>query len=88
MLCVRQPNPANLIDIDVSCFAGLAKQRMHSAERMLELHRQLPKVQTPHEQEAIQRQIAATDKAIDALVYELYGLTEAEIAIAEGGGGK
>ncbi|MBN2466344.1 hypothetical protein JXD38_12060 [candidate division WOR-3 bacterium] len=29
------------------------------------------------------RQIAATDKAIDQLVYELYGLTDKEIAIVE-----
>jgi len=32
----------------------------------------------------IQRQIAATDKQIDNLVYELYGLTEEEIKIVEG----
>ncbi len=32
----------------------------------------------------IERQIAVTDKAIDALVYELYGLTEKEIRIVEG----
>ena len=31
-----------------------------------------------------QRQIEATDRQIDALVYELYGLTEAEIKIVEG----
>jgi hypothetical protein len=31
-----------------------------------------------------QRQIEATDEEIDALLYELYGLTEEEIAIAEG----
>jgi hypothetical protein len=37
---------------------------------------QSPKAKTPHEQESIQRQIAATDKVIDALVYELHGLTE------------
>jgi len=30
------------------------------------------------------RQIAATDKRIDALVYELYGLSEDEIRIVEG----
>jgi len=30
-----------------------------------------------------QRQIEATDEEIDALVYELYGLTEEEIAIVE-----
>jgi hypothetical protein len=30
-------------------------------------------------------QIESTDRAIDALVYELYGLTEDEIRIVEGG---
>lgn len=30
------------------------------------------------------RDIEATDQQIDALVYELYGLTEEEIAIVEG----
>jgi hypothetical protein len=29
--------------------------------------------------------IAATDKEIDRLVYDLYGLTDDEIAIVEGG---
>jgi hypothetical protein len=32
----------------------------------------------------IQRQIDATDKQIDKLVYELYGLTDDEIRIVEG----
>jgi len=32
----------------------------------------------------LSRQIEATDVAIDKLVYELYGLTEEEIAIVEG----
>jgi len=32
---------------------------------------------------AIQRQIDATDKQIDQLVYELYGLTDEEIRIVE-----
>jgi hypothetical protein len=31
------------------------------------------------------RQIQATDAQIDRLVYELYGLTEEEIKIVEGG---
>ena len=53
-------------------------------ETMLKLHKDLPKAKTPHEQESLQRQVAATDKAIDALVYELYGLTEEEIRIVEG----
>jgi len=43
----------------------------------------LPEAKTPHEQESLHRQIAATDKAIDALVYELYGLTEDEVRVVE-----
>ena len=46
---------------------------------------QLPKAKTPHEQESLKRQVAATDKQIDGLVYELYGLTEDEVRIVEGG---
>ena len=33
----------------------------------------------------IRREIESTDRAIDRLVYELYGLTEEEIRIVEGG---
>lgn len=32
----------------------------------------------------LQRQIDATDRQIDLLVYELYGLTDEEIKIVEG----
>ena len=35
---------------------------------------------------ALQAQINKTDREIDALVYELYGLTEEEIAVVEGAG--
>ena len=38
----------------------------------------------PHDRTSLQSQIAATDRQIDALVYELYGLTDAEIRIVEG----
>ena len=31
--------------------------------------------------------IAATDALIDRIVYRLYGLTDEEIAVVEGGGG-
>jgi len=43
-------------------------------------------VKTDHEKTLIDRQIEATDRQIDALVYELYGLTEEEIRIVEGAG--
>ena len=32
----------------------------------------------------VQRQIEGTDRQINGLVYELYGLTEAEVAVVEG----
>ena len=38
---------------------------------------------TDHEKSLIQRQIDATDKQIDQLVYELYSLTKEEIKIVE-----
>jgi TaqI-like C-terminal specificity domain/N-6 DNA Methylase len=53
-------------------------------EQMLELHPKLAGARTPQEKTALERQIAATDTQIDALVYELYALTPAEIKIVEG----
>ncbi|MBM3332276.1 hypothetical protein FJY68_10605 [candidate division WOR-3 bacterium] len=53
-------------------------------ERMLDLHKQLPKVEAPHEQAPIRRTIEANDKQIDVLVHELYGLTREEIRTAKG----
>ena len=38
----------------------------------------------PADKELYQRQIEATDRQIDALVYKLYGLGEEEVAIVEG----
>lgn len=38
--------------------------------------------------QALQAQIAKTDKEIDALVYQLYGLTEEEISVVEGSSNK
>jgi len=54
-------------------------------ERMLVLHKQLAAANTPNEKAMLQRQIESTDAQIDALVYGLYGLTEEEIKIVEGG---
>ena len=51
---------------------------------MLDLHSRLAKAKTDHERTVIERQIEATDGEIDRLVYELYGLTEEEIALVEG----
>jgi hypothetical protein len=41
----------------------------------------------PGDRASLQAQIDATDREIDRLVYDLYGLTEEEIAIVEQGTG-
>ena len=40
------------------------------------------------ERAALQNAVDATDRQIDQLVYELYGLTPAEIALVEGAGAR
>jgi restriction endonuclease S subunit len=52
-------------------------------EKVLALHQQLAAAKTPHDTTLLQRQIDATDRQIDQLVYQLYGLTDAEIALVE-----
>ncbi len=51
--------------------------------KMLRLYRHLYNARTLHDKKFLQRQIDATDKQIDQLVYELYGLTDEEIRIVE-----
>ena len=48
---------------------------------MSALHEQYPS--TPGKKTMLEREIESTDKAIDQLVYELYGLTDEEIRIVE-----
>jgi hypothetical protein len=57
---------------------------MTLVNQMLELHKHLASACTPADRELYQRQINATDRQIDALVYELYGLTGEEVAVVEG----
>ena len=58
---------------------------MALVEQMLALHKDRQSARTSHEQSVLAAQIAATDRQIDRLVYELYGLSEEEIRIVEGG---
>jgi hypothetical protein len=50
-------------------------------DRMLSLHRQF--ACTPLEKEKVHREIESTDRAIEIMVYALYGLTEEEIKLVE-----
>jgi hypothetical protein len=61
---------------------GAAKPSFEPQRRNGDNHRF--SARTAPDKTAIERQIAATDKQIDQLVYELYGLTEEEIRIMEG----
>jgi hypothetical protein len=51
---------------------------------LLQLHARLASANAAHDREMLQRQIDAADRQIDALVYQLYGLTDDEIEIVEG----
>ena len=70
-------------------FGDADDKRMHDkmfklVERMMKLHKKLVEAKVPGEKERMKREIEATDRQIDSLVYELYGLTTDEIAIVEG----
>jgi len=56
------------------------------ADKMLSLNERLKEIQDDLAEKArIEKEIRETDKEIDKLVYELYGLAEGEIKIIEGG---
>ncbi len=50
---------------------------------MLSLHKKLAAEQLPQRRAQVGREIDATDRQIDQLVYPLYGLTDDEIRIVE-----
>jgi hypothetical protein len=77
------PFPIHIIDFSDPNDVIQHDQMVSLVDRMLSLHKQIHEARTPHEQTGLQRQIEATDGQIDALVYELYGLTEEEIKIVE-----
>jgi hypothetical protein len=52
-------------------------------QAILDSYARLEKTKTAHDRTTLERQIAATDREIDQLVYELYGLTDKEIALVE-----
>ncbi len=69
-------------------FTNSKEKKMHDdlvafVDTMLQLNKQLQQATFDSEKEPIQRQIAATDKKIDQLVYKLYNLTDEEIQLIE-----
>jgi hypothetical protein len=53
-------------------------------EKMLALMPKLRGAKTETERQTLQNAVTATDRQMDALVYELYGLAPEEIALVEG----
>ena len=75
--------PIRVIDFSSPSDKSRHDRIVSLVDSMLTLHRQLASAKSEAQKGIIQRQIDATDKEIDRLVYELYGLTAEEIAIVE-----
>ena len=56
---------------------------MDSVNTLIQLQSRIRMARTDQQRTVLERQIEATDRQIDKLVYELYGLTEEEIAVVE-----
>jgi len=76
--------PIRTIDFDNPDDVKKHDKMVKLVERMLELHKREAAAKVPAEKTRIQRQINNTDKQIDKLVYDLYGLSEEEIQTVEG----
>ena len=79
--------PVRTIDSSVAADKAGHDKMVMLVERMLDFHKQLAAARTPDDKTRLQREIDATDRQIDQLVYELYGLTEEEIKIVEANNG-
>lgn len=77
--------PTRVIDFSDPADRTRHDKMVKLVESMLKLHEQLAAAKTAHNKILIQRQMDATDRQIDALVYELYGLTDDEIRFVEAG---
>jgi hypothetical protein len=75
--------PIRIVDCRDLGEGELCGQIGQAAERMIDLTVRTDAARTDHERENLQRQLEMTDRKIDRLVYELYGLTVDEIHIVE-----
>jgi hypothetical protein len=82
-----KPLPIRRIDFSNKADKARHDKMVELVTRMMELKKQqarAPKKQSPGAKQLLDQKLAITDHQIDALVYELYGLTEQEIEIVEG----
>ena len=76
--------PFKVIDFDNPNEVKTYNNLVLLTDKFILLNNNIENAKTPQEKAALQRQIDVTDKQIDQLVYQLYGLTEDEIKIVEG----
>jgi type I restriction-modification system DNA methylase subunit len=75
--------PMKIIDFEMSGKVILHDRIVCIVKKLIEIIEKLEITKDLHTRELFQRQIDATDRQIDQLVYQLYGLTEEEIRIVE-----
>ncbi len=75
--------PIRRVDFSVPDDRSKHDRMVEQVDRMLLLQQEFSEAKTDHERTSLQRQIDVTDKMIDGLVYELYGLSDEEVAVVE-----
>ena len=78
------PFPIRTIDFRNPLDSADHDKMVKMVEHMHSLHQKLTDAKSPQTKTVLQRQIEATDRQIDKLVYNLYDLTDEEIEIVEG----
>ena len=76
--------PFPRIDLSNPSSRALHDKLVALVDKMLLLVPKLRAAKSEGDRATLQNAVAATDRAIDALVYELYGLTPEEITLVEG----
>ncbi|MDP3879352.1 MAG: TaqI-like C-terminal specificity domain-containing protein, partial [Dehalococcoidales bacterium] len=81
-----EPLPIHIVDFSNPAEKSIHDRLVALVERMLELNKRLAPVRDTYgnERDELLREIEKTDREIDSLVYDLYGLTEEERRIVEG----
>lgn len=75
--------PIRLFNYDSQEEKTLHNKMVQFVTQMLLTKKELPNAKTDNEKEYLEKKCKGLDRQIDALVYELYGLTEEEIEIVE-----
>jgi hypothetical protein len=75
--------PIRVINLSDAGDKALRDKMVAMLDRILDLHKQFSLAKNPNDKTQLQHEIEATDRQIDQLVYDLYGLTEEEIKMVE-----